>query len=446
MSFFQKVAARYQNETMVIRLKYRVLLVLSLVLLLVIPLQALSALRRGELVPAAIDGFIGLAFLGSLVLLLRGRYRLAANVVIFLVTLALSILSFMKPLASADALILILLYYHAGAVVIAGLIGYSWLHVVGTALYGLAITVGGLLLRVPVLYPDAGLPTTFSGGIVIFLSVALSSFQASRIMLSTMALTERQGQNQQSLLGRLNAVMGEATVSSDAVAAECASFGQQARQISDGSATQADSIREISASLTAMEALMDRNASSIAQMRAAASGASAAASQSGQAVGEAFGKVGEITARIGIIEEIARQTNLLSLNAAIEAARAGEAGRGFAVVADEVRKLAERSRAAALEIAALSRQSIDMSERAGRLLAELVPHIETTAARVSEVSEASREQAAGIKQIAQAITGLDRVLRSNADAAGAMSGAVSRLEGGAEALRGVLARESTAPA
>ena len=110
MSFFQKVAARYQNETMVIRLKYRVLLVLSLVLLLVIPLQALSALRRGELVPAAIDGFIGLAFLGSLVLLLRGRYRLAANVVIFLVTLALSILSFMKPLASADALILILLY------------------------------------------------------------------------------------------------------------------------------------------------------------------------------------------------------------------------------------------------------------------------------------------------------------------------------------------------
>jgi methyl-accepting chemotaxis protein len=65
------------------------------------------------------------------------------------------------------------------------------------------------------------------------------------------------------------------------------------------------------------------------------------------------GRVGEIDGILGLIEDIADQTNLLALNAAIEAARAGETGRGFAVVADEVRRLAERSKAAAAQIATL---------------------------------------------------------------------------------------------
>ncbi|KKL21754.1 hypothetical protein LCGC14_2442270, partial [marine sediment metagenome] len=166
--------------------------------------------------------------------------------------------------------------------------------------------------------------------------------------------------------------------------------------------------------------------------------ASQDAQEGGQAVTEAVNAMNDIAKKISIIEEIARQTNLLALNAAIEAARAGEHGKGFAVVASEVRKLAERSQSAAGEISELSSSSVEVAERAGELITQLVPDIQKTADLVQEISAASAEQTSGAEQINKAIAQLDQVIQQNASASEEMAATSEELNSQADQLQSTI--------
>ena len=210
---------------------------------------------------------------------------------------------------------------------------------------------------------------------------------------------------------------------------------QAANHLSQGSIQQSASAEQVSATIEEMTANIRQNTDNATETEKIAGRAAASAREGGQAVSDTIGAMQQITAKITIIEEIARQTNLLALNAAIEAARAGEHGKGFAVVAAEVRKLAERSQRAAGEIGALSGSSVEIAERAGKLLEEMIPGSLKTAELVQEISAASREQDSGAYQIAAAIQQLDTVIQGNAGSAEEMAMTAEKLSTQAEQLQ-----------
>jgi methyl-accepting chemotaxis protein len=145
------------------------------------------------------------------------------------------------------------------------------------------------------------------------------------------------------------------------------------------------------------------------------------ANSTANAMEEIYTKVSSINEAINIIDQIAFQTNILSLNAAVEAATAGEAGKGFAVVAQEVRNLASRSAEAAKEIKTIV-ENATLKANEGKNIAgnmilgykELNENIVKTINLIEDIEMSSKEQLSGIEQINSAVTQLDQQTQQNA--------------------------------
>ncbi len=226
---------------------------------------------------------------------------------------------------------------------------------------------------------------------------------------------------------RIGATVAEIKASAAEVTNASAEISTSTTDLSQRTEEQAASLEETSASMEEIASTVKKNAEYAQQANASASATRDVADRGGQVVAQAVQAMAKIedSSRkisdiIGVIDEIARQTNLLALNAAVEAARAGEAGRGFAVVASEVRSLAQRSSQAAKDIKDLITNSndqvkggVELVNRAGAALTEIVDSIKKVADIVADIASASNEQSTGIEQVNKALTQMDEVTQQN---------------------------------
>lgn len=215
------------------------------------------------------------------------------------------------------------------------------------------------------------------------------------------------------MVSSLNMVVKEVQATSIGISTAGGFLRRNSKRMSADANRQAATVEEIASAMEEMVSNIHSNSDHARRSEGIAQSTESKLQLSSSKTIEAAGAVKKINDRIGVIADIAMQTNILSLNAAVEAARAGEQGRGFAVVAAEVRKLAEKSRDAAEQITSLSELTAGVSVEAGEHISQLLPDMSLSTQLARDIATSGLEQASGADQINSSIQELNHITQSN---------------------------------
>lgn len=227
-----------------------------------------------------------------------------------------------------------------------------------------------------------------------------------------------------------------------------------AQTLSQGSVEQASAVEELASQITEISEQAKQTAESAVNVRSQTHLAGEEISRCNQQMQQLTGAMdriqtcsNEIEKILKTIEDIAFQTNILSLNAAVEAARAGEAGKGFSVVAEEVRTLASKSAEAAKNTSALIgrsseavREGTGIAKNTADSLLEVVASIQSVAASIDTIATASDEQSVSVKQVSEGVNQISMVVQNNSATAQQSASASEQLSAEAAGLNQLVNR------
>jgi len=229
-------------------------------------------------------------------------------------------------------------------------------------------------------------------------------------------------------------------------------LSSSSQSLAEGNLEQAAAIQETASTLEESTSMVGQNtdntkmASTLAkQAKELAKKGSSEMSEMMESMTELKNSSDQIAKIIKVIDEIAFQTNILSLNAAVEAARAGDVGKGFAVVAEEVRNLAQRSAEAARDTALIIEGNISLSEKGvkaatqtNEALKEINIQVQKVSEIIDEVAVATEEQSQGIGQINKAMSQMTIVTQNNASIADGNVSAIDSLSAQVGNMKGII--------